>query len=285
MFTVPREILLYDDAPGAGIDLEEIAEYLKGHLPGISVRGAGGFFSAASVPVDEVAGEFARARVRNTFGLQTKQEPLPGEVEYERRRLLGSSGRIFGIPYDGFKIQRLASSILASAAAAQRTTHNSQLETESSAHIIFTNQLLGSWDADDRRFHLRAAIYGFPSLVSTSGIVEAPAKPRGYYLLRDRLRAMGQSDLGTVAAQKEFEGSFLVHGDKRLTEVAKGYAMQAVFFHMTGDPFCDDPDCRLFNAHWQEELLRSQLSGPEFCERHSRALKVISEAHNSERAD
>jgi len=50
--------------------------------------------------------------------------------------------------------------------------------------------------------------------------------------------------------------------------------MQAVFNHLTGNPFCRNPNCRLFNAHWQEELIKAQLeSEEEFCEEHREILE------------
>jgi hypothetical protein len=38
------------------------------------------------------------------------------------------------------------------------------------------------------------------------------------------------------------------------------------------EAFCDDPRCRLFNAHWQRELLGAQLGGQDFCGRHRATL-------------
>jgi len=40
-----------------------------------------------------------------------------------------------------------------------------------------------------------------------------------------------------------------------MMEVAKGYALQAIVFHSTGDAFCGDENCRFFNAHWQEGMI------------------------------
>ena len=66
------------------------------------------------------------------------------------------------------------------------------------------------------------------------------------------------------------DGAFLEFRDPVATEVAKGYAMQAVFFALTGDPFCDEPECRLYNAHWQHEMMAAQLGGgADYCERHA----------------
>jgi len=46
---------------------------------------------------------------------------------------------------------------------------------------------------------------------------------------------------------------------------------------VTGQPFCEERGCRLFNAHWQEDLLYSQLgAGGEFCKYHNRIVKTFS---------
>jgi hypothetical protein len=38
----------------------------------------------------------------------------------------------------------------------------------------------------------------------------------------------------------------------------EGYALQALFYYFLGEAFCENPDCRLYNAHYQSELIRSQ---------------------------
>jgi hypothetical protein len=135
--------------------------------------------------------------------------------------------------------------------------------------ILFTNQLFVTWDRKDSRYHARTSLYGFPSLISLPGLVEAPAKPRSFYVKK----RMG---VPVEELMEEFEGQFIDYGDSRITEVMKGYAMQAFFFHLSGEPFCEDPNCRLFNSHWQEEVLRSQLDGRyEFCPRHETILEGL----------
>jgi hypothetical protein len=51
--------------------------------------------------------------------------------------------------------------------------------------------------------------------------------------------------------------------------------MQAVIYALTGEAFCDDARCRLYDAHWQEEMLRAQLEEPEFCERHRKMIRDL----------
>ncbi|HDL63863.1 MAG TPA: hypothetical protein ENH12_00590 [Proteobacteria bacterium] len=136
-------------------------------------------------------------------------------------------------------------------------------------HIIITDRLFATWNDDDRRYHARVSIYNFPSIISTAGIVEAPAKPREFYIkLRMGFNREGLKD--------EFSGRFIDYDDPRLTEVLKGYLLQAILFHLQGEPFCLDPNCRLYNAHFQEEVLRAQLHSPyEFCPRHREILHLL----------
>ena len=116
----------------------------------------------------------------------------------------------------------------------------------------------------------RLGIYGLPSIISTTGVVEAPAKPREYYF-------GVMAGLDEEQVREELKGKFIEYGDPRLTEILKGYTMQAVFYHLFAEPFCEEPDCRLFNAHWQEEMIRAQLqSGDDFCPEHRRVLERLS---------
>jgi hypothetical protein len=184
---------------------------------------------------------------------------LYGEIAYEKRRITGETNS-FGILYDGFLLQRLFTNIL------PRESH-----TLKTAHIIFTNRLFGTWDDGNKRYHIRTSLYGIPSVISTSGLVEAPAKPREYYLLKQQYDRLGK---GSIELNEKFRGSFIDYEDKRLTEVAKGYVMQAIFYYLNGEPFCEDKGCRLYNAHWQEELVFAQIESEyEFCPRHTRLLK------------
>ena len=91
---------------------------------------------------------------------------------------------------------------------------------------------------------------GFPCIISIPGIVEAPAKPKDFYISRRGLVAAGMDrELVEEELKKKFAGRFIDHDDERMTEIAKGYVMQAFFYHLTFEPFCQDKNCRLFNAH------------------------------------
>jgi len=255
------EIILYDEGTGEVLDIEEIAQYLVQKMGKVKVRARGNPF--ASIVFQDKVSDYAR-KIASTKIQEVSQkilpgqEPLHGEIEYEKRRILGKT-RSFGIMYDGIHLQRVFREIIPG--------EERSLEF---VHIFFTNRLFATWDDSNKRYHLRTSVYGSPSIISTSGLIEAPAKPREYYLLRQQYERLGK-DLTQL--KERFKGSFIDYEDRRLTEVAKGYAMQAAFYLLTGDPFCEDKGCRLYNAHWQEELIFAQLeSGYEFCQRHARLL-------------
>jgi len=263
------KVILYDESAARELDIEEIARYLGQKLGKVNIDVRGNPF-ISNLPQDRIldyARKIASTKMQEiNKEIPVGQEPLHGEIEYEKRRILGKT-KAFGIVYDGFQLQRILRQVIP----------REELRLES-VHVIFTNRLFATWDDSNKRYHLRTSIYGIPSVVSTTGFIEAPAKPREYYLLKQQYERLGR-DLGEL--KDRFRGSFIDYEDERLTEVAKGYAMQAVFYSLTGDPFCEDKGCRLYNAHWQEELIFAQLeSGYEFCQRHTNLLKKAQTPHS-----
>lgn len=141
-------------------------------------------------------------------------------------------------------------------------------------HIILTDRLFATYD-EARQVHIRAALFGFPSIISTSGIVEGPAKPKDYYIYKQKYTQLNIWGIEEARIKRKFQGRFIDYQDKRINEVIKGYISQALFFYITGEPFCKRKACRLYNAHWQEDLIYSQIKIRKFCNRHVRVLKEI----------
>jgi hypothetical protein len=153
--------------------------------------------------------------------------------------------------YDGFELQR----ILASAIPEKENGTDN-------VHIIITDLLACTFSEDDWRYHARTVVCGTPSIISVPGIVEAPAKPREFYVALN----FGQD---AESAKKAVAGWFLDYGDERIADAATNFVFQALFYFLTdGEPFCDDGSCRLFNAHWQEDLIGT-LKNPQLCELHT----------------
>lgn len=262
-----ERVLLYAEGVGGRFEIGEVAAYLREKLGKVTVEMREKVFTLSPEKMADLARKLASIKVQDIGRrMESEQEPLYAEIEYEKRKLLGITSA-FGVIYDGFRLQKAFSRLLAAEESSLRFVH-----------ILFTNRLFATWDEGSKRYHARTSLYGFPSLISTTGLVEAPARPREYYLLKQQYEMLGKNPL---EVNDKFKGTFIDYEDERLTEVAKGYAMQAVFYCLTGDPFCEDKGCRLYNAHWQEELIFAQLKSKyEFCQRHDRILESLRvEAH------
>lgn len=268
----PLYLYLYAEPRAPTLDINQLQRYLKELAPSLEVNCREDFFAfylagltAKEKPkaLKRIVEHLAKARVRHALKPLEDFTPLPGEIDYEIRRLSDPSLKSFGILYDGLKLMGTLREMLPP-----------QERSLSHLHILFTNQLIGTWEEADHRYHARASLYGFPSLISTTGIVEAPAKPREYYLLKQQYTTLGMTDAPALL-ETRFQGRTLQHNDPRLTEVMKGYVLQALFHHLWGDPFCSDKNCRLFNAHWQEEVIQAQLAEGKLCPLHQRQLQQL----------
>jgi hypothetical protein len=270
----PYFIYLYAGSSAKTLNVDELADYLRIQLLRcrISVRPNITDYYFHQLPsertdaeLDKLAQQIASCRVRNLMEPWTPIEPIYGEIAYEKRRLQGKSKAI-GVLYDGFELS----------AVFFRLIENSE-KSSRFCHIVLTDQLFGTWDENDRRYHARVGVFSQPSIISTTGLVEAPAKPKDFYILKQQSQMLGQNDLAVAKLKEQFRGRFIDYDDERLTEVMKGYAMQVVFYHLTGEPFCPESTCRLYNAHWQEEVIQAQLGNKsEFCVKHSQILEDLS---------
>lgn len=254
---------IYREPRCRAIDFEAVAAGIGEWLPrtAVTLRAPlleGWLENASAEDAEALAMRLAEAKVRSfDRPARTGQRVLPGEVGYELRRLQNRDGEVYGILYDAWLFTDAVRMLLPAAEA--------RLEN---VHVIFTNQLIGTWDLADRRYHARTVVCGAPSILSTSGMVEAPARAPGYYLARRSSEALGLQEEEKMELARSYAGDCLRLDDPRLTDAAQGLVMQAVTYRLTGEPFCDDRDCRLFNAHWQSDLIRTQTGGG-YCTRHA----------------
>lgn len=244
----------------------EIKDYLVELFPKINVDIRDEFIPYHNVGHDSsnIASALASIRVANPERPFSINTPLYGEIEYEKRVLAG--GASGGILYDGYELSSIYHSMLPGGEC-----------TLDHIHVVFTNRLFGTFDEDDLRYHARVSICSTPSIISATGIVEAPAKPREYYMLK---KLNSNKPLVVADLKKKFVGEFIDYDDPRITEVAKGYVMQALVYLLAGEAFCENRECRLFNAHWQKEMICAQLSGNKFCRHHQTILKHLNEKIN-----
>ncbi len=245
---MPSKIILYDEPLVPEIDICGLAAFAERTLHvAAEVRGP----LLADLPHHTLR-DMASLKVINPRRPFQRYSPGMEEVEQER------SGTENITMYDGFELQRLVSGLVPQDEIA--------LDMLS---VVFTTRLTCTYDFGDYRYHGRALIGANPAIISTTGIIEAPAKPREYYL--DLMQSM-RHGLNIEALKKKYAGTYLERHDDRLPRIVQGYLLQAAFYHITGEPFCDDAACRLFNAHWQADLIRSQIQSGRLCPRHQGIL-------------
>lgn len=267
---IPSTIFVYEDLSTKNLDLIEIKRYLKRTLGEVKVELREDFISHyRKKDIEEIAKKLATIKVRDLRNPNIDFKPLNGEVQFEKKLLTYPENRLTGVLYDGFKLSRVFRNLISKSECDLRFLH-----------IAFTNRLFGTLDEWDRRYHARVIILGYPSLISTTGIVEAPAKPREFYHLKQEYTMRGSTNIPIDIIKEKLKGRFIEYDDERLTEVMKGYVMQAIFYHVTFEAFCEDKNCRLYNAHWQEEVINAQLGNREFCERHEKFIRKLRDAIN-----
>lgn len=162
-------IFLYDDGSTGELNIEDIAQYLGQKLGEAKIEVRENPF-IRHLPRDRIvdyAGRIARIKIQNMNKKAfPDQEPLYAEIEYERRRILGRT-KTFGVLYDGLQLLSIFGETIPREECSRQFIH-----------IIFTNRLFATWDDSNKRYHVRTSLYAIPSIISTSGLVEAPAKPR-----------------------------------------------------------------------------------------------------------
>ena len=239
------------------INISKLADFLKNTFSA-NVELRKNIFKFAN---NSTAKEIASCRIFNSRKQFERHEPTYEEIIFEEENSVDSSKTKNIVMYDGFEFQKILAKLIPS----------NELSLDQ-FHVIFTNKLTCTFDQNDFRYHGRTLIGSNPSIISTTGIIEAPAKPKGYYydLISNITRGLNIDSI-----KKKYQGTFLEYHDERLSTIIKGYVMQAVFYYLTGEPFCDKRECQLFNAHWQSDLIYSQLEIGKLCDRHQQILNNL----------
>ena len=189
---------------------------------------------------------------------------------YKEKNVITSNKKIECVDlllYDGFLVQKLVQKLI--------RKHEQEL-TFSKLEIIITDKLLCTFDESDWRYHARSLICGNPTLISTSGIVEGIAKPRDYYY---KLYFFKEKRDIVDELKKEYNGQFINYNDPRINDIIEGLVLQSLFYFInSGEPFCHDRNCRFFNAHFQDEVIRINIKEKKICQRHKSLLNKYNQS-------
>ena len=249
------KIILYDEPSIPEICILELSKFITTTFKTpVETRDSILKYSKSSTPK-----EIASTRIFDTRKPFERHNPTLEEISFEEKNTVDTSKTENIVMYDGIEIKNIIEDLIP----------KEELFSDI-LHIVFTNKLTCTYDSGDYRYHGRALIGSNPAIISTTGIIEAPAKPRQYYM--DLITNMTQG-LNVDSVKKKFSGTYLEYHDQRLSEVIKGYLMQAIFYYISGTPFCNMLECRLFNAHWQKDLLYSQLESGKLCQKHQKMLE------------
>ena len=249
-------VFLYDEPSVPEIKIDDLAHFIKDafHVKVETRKNIFNYFQP------DIAQELAACRIFDTRVPFERHNPTTDEIKFEEESFANNKETNI-IMYDGFEFQKVITDIIP----------EEELGLDK-FHLVCTNKLTCTFDLDDYRYHGRAVICSNPSIISTTGMVEAPAKPREFYL---RLLTNITQGLNIDMIKNQFSGRYLEYHDPKIGEIIKGYALQALFYYLTGESFCESKECRLFNAHWQADLLHSQIESGKLCDKHQQILDRI----------
>jgi len=251
------KIILYDEPSVPEIQLNEIVKFLEETFSVIvETRENILKFSAKDTPL-----KIAQCKIFKLGKDFEEHTPTNEEILFEQSNIQDTTKTENIVMYDGFRLQKVLANLI-----------SDKENKKNIFHVFFTNKLTCTFDEGDFRYHGRAIIGANPSIISTTGIIEAPAKPREYYL---DLMTNFTRGVNVDTIKQKYKGAYLEYHDSRLSKVIEGYLLQVIFYYETGEPFCENSDCRLFNSHWQKDLIHSQLNKPKLCQRHQKMLSRL----------
>ncbi len=253
-------IFIYDAPDAIGLDIALIGRHLADMLPHTQVETRTDFFTwhlgrfepaQVEVLTAEIAARLEEREVHNLVAPDRRDDLEPVTPESED----------LGVVYQAEALQDVMRTLIPADETGSRHLH-----------LVYITQCIGHWPPGESYFRLQIIQHGVPTIISTTGFVEAPALPREYTFRRAQLMTFGleraADELDELFADRVFR-----HGDPRLNRVAMGYALQAVFRQAFGEEGCDVPTCPLHPATTHEELVRAHLDeDSRLCDRHAQML-------------
>ncbi|MEM3738785.1 MAG: hypothetical protein QW204_03430, partial [Thermoplasmata archaeon] len=153
------------------IEYGEIASFLS-ELTGIPVELRNSFFDTFVIDSEKLAVDFAAARIFDIFSTSCAAVHESYAITAIEKEFITEGKPVYGVLYDAGRV-----------AAALRKWIPKQERRLETQHIVFLDRLIATYDAE--RYHARMLYCSFPSLISTLGMIQAPARPKEFYILRN----------------------------------------------------------------------------------------------------
>ena len=206
--------------------------------------------------------------------IQTTSSQFPMHTKKRSVEPTDVQSKPMSFMYDGFMLCQIADQYINQFRAKQHTTSQNRGHT---LDIILTDILACTFDHTDNRYHARTIIGANPFVISIQGIIDGPARSKEYYIKRminQAITSHGGPHLKIDDAIKTdtHECEYITRNDSRIPQIVQGLLLQSIVYYETGQSFCTDDTCRMYNAHWQKDLVRTQVINPRLCDVHKKII-------------
>ena len=256
-----RKVIILTDEPSRVLEMEEVINFLSGFLNEVVYGGE--LFHWLDFDDKAISRFYDYLK---SIKIPDIDRPLtcpltgPGYQPGENYGISPDPNKPAGDLYDGYWLQRHLFSLIKS--------KSPDIFSEYTV-ILITGRLFGTFEG--RRYHARVILLGSPHIISTSGVVEAPARPPEYYWVKAAMIQSGRD----ISEIDEFMGDkYLVYDDPRIIKIICSYLLAPAVYDISGRAFCDNPQCCIYNSHWQKELLNVQYQ-QQLCENCSKVLNPV----------
>ncbi|MDH3312336.1 MAG: hypothetical protein OEM28_04205 [Nitrosopumilus sp.] len=246
------KIILYDEPTVPEIQLDRLEKFFTKAFQ-IKIETRNNFFNGLD---DKTYEKIASTKIFDIKKPFQKHNTSVKDILSEKENIDMSQKEEMPL-YDGIEFQKIISELI--------PDNENKIDI---LNVIFTNKLTCTFDDSDFRYHGRSLIASNPAIISTTGMIEAPAKPKQYYI--ELMTNFSKERVDEI--KKKYKGQFLEYHDSHLSEISEGYLLQSIMYYETGEAFCENVNCRCYNAHWQKDLFRSQINNKKFCKKHEEIL-------------
>lgn len=253
-------IYVYDAPDAIGLNIGVVAQFLSEILPDTEIEARTDFFTChlgkfelpqVELLTEEIAARLSEREVRNLVAPDRRDD----------LDCITPEDRELGVVYLAEPLQDV-----------MRPLIPEDERGDECLHIVYLEHCLGQFDPGESYLRLQIVQHGQPTIISTTGFVEAPALPREYSFRRAQLLAFGMED-ATEELDEAFADETFGHGDSRITHVATGFALKALFYRLFDERGCDDLTCPLHEAATHDELAQAHIGDESgLCDRHTRML-------------
>jgi len=192
--------------------------------------------------------KFVLAKISNLYSENQPDFIFEQELDFEKNFLLHNTKNTQ--LYDAFKLQEIYKELI-----------KYKLKE---CHIVFTNRIIATFDNEDKRYHARVVLLGYPNVISITGLYYALALPKQEYL---------KKFLGQITQDDR-----KIKVGENLEKFLLKYILQCFMYSFYNEIFCSYKNCLCYDNHFFDEVFE-QIKKIKFnklplCKKHERMLST-----------